>query len=63
MLRKSTDYDLWLLQREIARLKALGYSFHGNTEAEQLGIDAWVLGVAAVEEKQNAGRSKRNGSA
>ncbi len=62
MLRTATDYDRLLLRREIERLKALGFSFKGDTEAERLGIDAWVLGVAVVEEKQKAGRPKRKGS-
>ena len=56
MLRTANDYDRWLLQQEMDRLKALGFSFKGDTEAERLGIDAWVLGVAVVEEKQKASR-------
>ena len=51
MLHKSTGYDRYLLRLEIERLKALGFSFKGETEEEQLGIDAWVLSVGVVEEK------------
>lgn len=55
-LRLTSVNDRWLLKKEIARLRALGYSFKGPTIEAQLGADAWVLQVSVVADKKRRKR-------
>lgn len=55
-LRLLSDYDRLLMLNELDRLKQRGFSFQGKTEAEKLGVDAWILEVKVVEEKTPTGK-------
>ena len=63
MLRTmDSERDRLLLQQEMRRLQAKGYSFQGQTEAEKLGVDRWVLSVGIVEEGLKSTKPKKGGS-
>ena len=49
MLRTmESERDRLMLREEILRLKVRRFSFQGETLEEQLGVDRWVLGCAAL---------------
>ena len=58
-LRPASWADKVLLQEEMRRLQLRGFSFRGDTEAERLGFDRWVLGVAVVEERERKAKKRK----
>ena len=52
MLRRSSEHDRLMLEEEIRRLRKRGFSFKGETIQQQLGVDAWILGVGVVDDKK-----------
>lgn len=52
MIRNATEQDRQQVLAEIERLKKMGRSFVGKSLDEQLGIDAWVMRVGAVDERE-----------
>ena len=58
-LRPVSWVDKFLLQEEMRRLEACGFSFQGQTEEEKLGVNHWILRVGVVEEREKAKKHRR----